>query len=72
MTRGRAFEWGVLLGAVIGVAAMLLVSCGDDDECEPGTDGCPCTAELECDAGLACRDHATTADERGLWLCSPR
>lgn len=44
------------LGLVVGLVAGLGVGCNlsIDEDCQPGTEGCPCTAELQCLTGLTC------------------
>ena len=43
----RRLVFALALGLALGLA------CGDD-ECTPGTEGCPCRDVTECDEGLRC------------------
>ncbi|MEM9458464.1 MAG: hypothetical protein AAGF11_30080 [Myxococcota bacterium] len=50
--RPRAMSAVATLGLVVGLGVGCNLSI--DENCQPGTEGCPCTADLQCLTGLTC------------------
>lgn len=49
----------------------LAFSSCQEEECQPGTEGCPCAENNSCDADLVCTNNATKASdvESTPWTC---
>lgn len=49
----------------------LVFSSCRDEECPPGTEGCPCAEDNACEANLVCTNNATTLSdvENTPWVC---